>query len=51
LKLLILLLLYADDAERGANFEKDGLLGNKLLGLPVEHLTEVVERVVKQQAS
>ena len=51
LKLLILLLLYSDDAGRGANFEKDGLLDNKLLELPVEDFTEVVERVVKQQAS
>jgi hypothetical protein len=51
LKLLVLLLLYSDDADRGANFEKDGLLDNKLLGLPVEDFTEVVERVVKQQAS
>ncbi|KAJ5546768.1 isoflavone reductase family protein [Penicillium frequentans] len=49
LKLLVLMLLYADDKDRGANFEKDGLLCNKLLGLPEEDLTEVVNRVVKQQ--
>ncbi|KAJ5898347.1 isoflavone reductase family protein [Penicillium tannophilum] len=51
LKLLILMLLYADDKDRGANFEKDGLLCNELLGLPKEDLTEVVDRVVKQQTS
>lgn len=51
LKLLILMLLYADGADRGANFEKDGLLSNKLLGLPVEDLSEVIARVVGQQAS
>lgn len=49
LKLLILMLLYADDADRGGNFEKAFSLDNELLGLPVEHLTDVVERVVKQQ--
>jgi hypothetical protein len=51
LKLLILLLLYSDEADRGANFEKMGVLDNKLLGLPVENMTEVVERLVKAQAS
>jgi hypothetical protein len=51
LKLLVLQLLYADDADRGADFEKDDLLDNKLLELPTEDLTEVVERVVKQQTS
>ncbi|KAJ5630784.1 isoflavone reductase family protein [Penicillium longicatenatum] len=49
LKLLVLMLLYADDADRGANFEKDGLLCNELLGLPDENVTEVVNRVVNQQ--
>jgi hypothetical protein len=51
LKLLILMLLYADGTDRGANFEKDGLLCNKLLELPEENLSEVIVRVVKQQAS
>ncbi|KAJ6006332.1 isoflavone reductase family protein [Penicillium sp. IBT 35674x] len=50
LKLLILMLLYADDADRGADFKKDGLLCNELLGLPEEDLTEVIHRVVKQQS-
>ena len=49
LKLLVLMLLYADDADRGANFEKFGL-SNKLLGLPEENLEEVIDRVVKQRA-
>jgi hypothetical protein len=49
LKLPILMLLYADDADRGSNFEKDGLLDNELLGLPVEDMAEVVDRVVRQQ--
>jgi hypothetical protein len=44
-------LLYSDEADRGANFEKMGVLDNKLLGLPVENMTEVVERLVKAQAS
>lgn len=48
LKLLILMLLYADDADRGANFEKSGLVSNELLGLPVEDLSHVIARVVKQ---
>ncbi|TPX10757.1 uncharacterized protein E0L32_008326 [Thyridium curvatum] len=47
LKLLILMLMYADDVDRGANFEKDALLCNETLGLPVEDLAEVVQRVVK----
>ncbi|KAJ5288969.1 isoflavone reductase family protein [Penicillium angulare] len=50
LKLLILMLLYADNADRGANFEKFGL-SNELLGLQEESLTEVIDRVVKQQSS
>lgn len=50
LKLLILMLLYADYPDRGADFEKDGLLSNELLGLPMEDLTEVIARVVEQQA-
>lgn len=48
LKWLILLLLYADDADRGGNFEKAFPLDNKLLGLPVEHMPDVVERIIKQ---
>ncbi|KFA69603.1 hypothetical protein S40285_07461 [Stachybotrys chlorohalonatus IBT 40285] len=48
LKLRILMLLYAEDADRGADFEKDGLLDNELLGLPQENLKLAVERVVKQ---
>ncbi|KAJ8125978.1 hypothetical protein O1611_g7660 [Lasiodiplodia mahajangana] len=51
LKLLILMLLYADDADRGANFEKDGLLCNELLGLPKEDLIDVIERIVKSKGS
>ncbi|PMB63464.1 hypothetical protein BM221_010684 [Beauveria bassiana] len=51
LKLLILMLLYADDVDRGADFEKDGLLCNKMLGLPAENLAEVVGQVVKRQAA
>lgn len=51
LKLLILMLLYADDADRGANFEKDGLLCNELLGLPREDLTDVIDRIIKQKRS
>ncbi|KAI0120069.1 isoflavone reductase family protein [Nemania sp. FL0031] len=51
LKLLILMLLYADDADRGANFEKDGLLCNELLGLPKENLIDVIDRVVKSKSS
>lgn len=47
LKLVILMLLYADDADRGADFEKFGL-SNNLLGLKEESLTEVIDRVVKQ---
>ncbi|KAK0111577.1 hypothetical protein ONS95_001926 [Cadophora gregata] len=51
LKLLILMLLYADSTDRGANFKKDGLLANELLGLPVENLSDVIARVVKQKAT
>lgn len=51
LKLRVLMLLYADDKDRGANFEKDGLLSNDLLGLPAEDLSETIARVVRQQAS
>ena len=51
LKLRVLMLLYADSTDRGANFEKDNLLCNKLLDLPEENLSEVIARVVKQQAS
>lgn len=51
LKLLILMLLYADDVDRGADFEKNGLLCNELLGLPAESLAEVVGQVVKRQAA
>ncbi|KAM3516411.1 hypothetical protein NHJ13051_009939 [Beauveria bassiana] len=51
LKLLILMLLYADDVDRGADFKKDGLLCNKMLGLPAENLAEVVGQVVKRQAA
>lgn len=47
LKLLILMLLYADDSDRGANFEKFHL-SNDLLGLPEESLTEVINRIIKQ---
>lgn len=50
LKLLILMLLYADDADRGANFEKFGL-ANDLLGLPQEDLMEVISRIVKRKSS
>lgn len=49
LKLRCLMLLYADDADRGANFEKDGLLANELLGLPVEDLSQTIAQVVKGQ--
>jgi hypothetical protein len=45
------MLLYADGTDRGANFEKDGLLCNKLLELPEENLSEVIVRVIKQKAS
>ncbi|KAI3327453.1 isoflavone reductase family protein [Ustulina deusta] len=51
LKLRILMLLYAEDADRGANFEKDGLLCNKLLDLPEEALTDIIERVVQRKGS
>ncbi|KAF2822643.1 hypothetical protein CC86DRAFT_423885 [Ophiobolus disseminans] len=47
LKLFILLLLYSDDAGRGANFEKSGILDNDLLGLPSENMVDVVERLLK----
>ncbi|KAJ5702493.1 isoflavone reductase family protein [Penicillium malachiteum] len=47
LKLLVLMLLYADDADRGANFEKFGL-SNELLGLPQESLTDVIGRIVNK---
>ncbi|KAJ5716419.1 isoflavone reductase family protein [Penicillium malachiteum] len=47
LKLLVLMLLYADDANRGANFENFGL-SNELLGLPEESLAEVISRIVKK---
>lgn len=50
LGLLIMALQYADGVDRGANFEKDGLLDNKLLDLPEEDLMEVVKRVLKQAA-
>ncbi|CZT09711.1 related to NmrA-like family protein [Rhynchosporium agropyri] len=46
LRLLVLMLLYADSTDRGANFEKDGLLSNELLGLPVESLSDVIARIV-----
>lgn len=49
LKLLILMLLYADDADRGADFEKFGL-SNGLLGLPKETLTGVIDRIVKRES-
>ncbi|KPM45835.1 hypothetical protein AK830_g683 [Neonectria ditissima] len=48
LKLQILMLLYADNVDRGADFEKDGLLDNEMLQLPEEDLAEVVEQVIKQ---
>lgn len=48
LKLKIWLLLCSDRMDRGANFEKDGVLNNELLGLPVEELREVVKRIVKR---
>ncbi|KAI9149379.1 isoflavone reductase family protein [Paramyrothecium foliicola] len=48
LKLRILMLLYAEDADRGADFEKDGWLDNEMLGLPAETLGDVVARVVKK---
>lgn len=51
LKLLCLSLMYSDKADRGGNFEKSFTLDNELLGLPVEHMAEVVERVVKEQSS
>ncbi|KAL1302311.1 hypothetical protein AAFC00_002726 [Neodothiora populina] len=49
LRLSVLLLMYADDADRGGNFEETFSLDNEMLGLPVEHLSLVVERIVKQQ--
>lgn len=51
LKLLILMLLYADGADKGADFEKHGLLSNQLLELPKEDFREVIARVVKNQAT
>lgn len=51
LKLLILMLLYAEDEDRGADFVKDGVLSNELIGLPGESLADVVARVVKGQGS
>ncbi|KAL2061511.1 hypothetical protein VTL71DRAFT_6888 [Oculimacula yallundae] len=51
LKILVLMLLYADSTDRGANFEKDGLLANELLELPVENLSDVITRVVKKKAT
>lgn len=51
LKLLILMLLYADGADTVADFEKNGLLFNQLLELPTEDLSEVIARIVKKQAS
>ncbi|KAI1175047.1 isoflavone reductase family protein [Nemania sp. FL0916] len=51
LKLRILMLMYGEDDDRGADFEKDGLLANDMLDLPVEDLNDVVERVVKRKAS
>ncbi|KAJ5939556.1 isoflavone reductase family protein [Penicillium verhagenii] len=45
-KLLILMLLYADDVDRGVDFAKGGLLGSR-----EENLAEVVVRILKQQAS
>lgn len=46
LKLLVLMLLYAEDADRGANFTTDGLLDNKMLELPEETLKESIQRIV-----
>ncbi|ATY60369.1 isoflavone reductase family [Cordyceps militaris] len=51
LKLLILMLLYADNVDRGADFEKTGSLCNELLGLPTENLAEVVGQIVKRRAA
>lgn len=50
LELLTLMLLYTDGPDKGANFEKDGLISNQLLGLPTEDLSEVIAQVVKKQA-
>lgn len=50
LKLLILMLLYADDADRGADFGKFGL-SNGLLGLPEETMTGVIDRIMKRGSS
>ncbi|KAI9151252.1 hypothetical protein HJFPF1_08451 [Paramyrothecium foliicola] len=42
LKVIILMLLYAEDADRGGDFGKDGLLDNKLLSLPEESMEESI---------
>lgn len=48
LALLTLMLMYADDEDRGGNFEKHGWLDNDLLGLPKEDMPTVVEQIVKK---
>ena len=44
---MILILMYADSLDKGADFEKSGRLSNELLGLPDEDLDEVVARIVR----
>lgn len=51
LKLLILMLLYADGADKGADFEKHGWLSNQLLELPKEDLGEVIARIVQKNTA
>lgn len=47
LQLQVLMLLYADGEDKGANFENDERLANGLLGLEKEDIREVVKRVLK----
>lgn len=51
LKLRMLLVLGSEEVDRGADFEKDGVLDNEMLGLPAENLTKVVERVLDHRGS
>ena len=46
LRLRVLMLLYADGDDKGANFEHDDRLANAVLGLEKEDLKSVVNRLV-----
>jgi len=46
LKVRVLMLLYADGEDKGANFESDDRLANEVLGLEKEDLRSVIDKLV-----